>query len=243
MSITATNDAQAGAIFQSTVQALGVDVSRLGQMAQVQLAIANALSGSIPETISSITLATASAADAIIVTGTAAKPAGTIRCIASPNGTSTSLLANALTGGSHFFQVAAVTALTVAAGTVTIGAVGAAFSLSGSTTALTADAASGALTFKANVGTGTGAVGGFIFQVPVTQGSGSTAQTLTTVLTLGATTAVTAVFAGSVRAPNIGIGKAPTATSVLCITGLPTSSAGLATGDIWANSNVLTIIP
>lgn len=41
----------------------------------------------------------------------------------------------------------------------------------------------------------------------------------------------------------IGIGKAATATSPLSISGLPTSSAGLVSGDVWLNSNVLTIVP
>ena len=40
---------------------------------------------------------------------------------------------------------------------------------------------------------------------------------------------------------NIGIPNA-TSTSKLNITGLPTSSAGLATGDVWSNSGVLTIV-
>lgn len=55
MSFSATNDASAGAIFQSAVQASGVDVSHLGQLAQVQLAVANAISGSIPDTVSTLT--------------------------------------------------------------------------------------------------------------------------------------------------------------------------------------------
>ncbi len=55
MTIAATNDAAAGALFQSTIQAAGVDVSHLGQLAQVQLAVANSITGSIPDTVSTLT--------------------------------------------------------------------------------------------------------------------------------------------------------------------------------------------
>ncbi len=41
---------------------------------------------------------------------------------------------------------------------------------------------------------------------------------------------------------KVGIGAAP-GNSVLSITGLPTSDVGLSSGDIWLNSNVLTIVP
>lgn len=41
---------------------------------------------------------------------------------------------------------------------------------------------------------------------------------------------------------NVGIGGLATTTSVLNVTGLPTSSAGLATGDVWNDSGVLTIV-
>jgi hypothetical protein len=40
---------------------------------------------------------------------------------------------------------------------------------------------------------------------------------------------------------HVGIGAASTSTSPLHISGLPTSAAGLATGDVWNNSGVLTI--
>ncbi len=46
---------------------------------------------------------------------------------------------------------------------------------------------------------------------------------------------------GSLRTTALGINGAPTATSKLNITGLPTSAAGLAAGDVWSNSGVLTI--
>ena len=47
---------------------------------------------------------------------------------------------------------------------------------------------------------------------------------------------------GIIMNDNVGIGGVATATSILNITGLPTSSAGLATGDVWNNSGVLTIV-
>lgn len=47
---TATNDGSAGAIFQSAVQAAGLDVHRLGALAQLQLAVANLLT-SDPTTV------------------------------------------------------------------------------------------------------------------------------------------------------------------------------------------------
>jgi len=42
---------------------------------------------------------------------------------------------------------------------------------------------------------------------------------------------------------NIYLGTGTTNRGRLNITGLPTSSAGLSSGDIWLNSNVLTIVP
>lgn len=51
-----------------------------------------------------------------------------------------------------------------------------------------------------------------------------------------------AQFAGTLRTTALGINGAPTATSKLNITGLPTSAAGLAAGDVWSNSGVLTIV-
>lgn len=59
---------------------------------------------------------------------------------------------------------------------------------------------------------------------------------------------ITGVFAAAVANQRltfnarVGIGGAATSTSYLNITGLPTSSAGLATGDVWSNSGVLTIV-
>jgi hypothetical protein len=41
---------------------------------------------------------------------------------------------------------------------------------------------------------------------------------------------------------NVGIGGAPTATSILNVTGLPVAAAGLAAGDVWNNGGVLTIV-
>lgn len=56
------------------------------------------------------------------------------------------------------------------------------------------------------------------------------------------------VFASTVAAQrlsingSVGIAGAATSTSTLNVSGLPTSSAGLASGDVWNNSGVLTII-
>lgn len=41
---------------------------------------------------------------------------------------------------------------------------------------------------------------------------------------------------------RVGIGQAASGTSVLAVTGLPTSSAGLATGDVWSNGGILSIV-
>lgn len=51
MTIAATNDGAAGALFQSTVQAAGVDVSHLGPLAQVQLALASIYSDTPPGSV------------------------------------------------------------------------------------------------------------------------------------------------------------------------------------------------
>lgn len=86
--------------------------------------------------------------------------------------------------------------------------------------------------------TGTGATNAFGIRIaPPTGATNNYLISHTTPATFNVTDA------GGLRAARTGIGKAVTATSVLCITGLPTSSAGLASGDVWANSNVLTIIP
>jgi hypothetical protein len=236
MSITATNDAQAGAVFQSTMQGLGVDVSRLGQLAQLQLAVANALSGSLPEIISSMTLATAATGDAFYMTGSVSSPAGSLRYI-SPGASAANWKINAASGGGIALSVNGTNSLNVTASTLSLSSAGAAYSIAGTTTALTADVASGAITIKANIGTGSGAVGGFIFQVPVTHGSDSVAQTLTTALTMGT--------GGGARVQvsvGLGIAKAATTTSPLSISGLPTSSAGLVTGDVYSNAGILTIV-
>lgn len=49
-------------------------------------------------------------------------------------------------------------------------------------------------------------------------------------------------LAGSRFFGAVAIGQAPSATSVLAITGLPTSAAGLSAGDVWNNGGVLTIV-
>jgi hypothetical protein len=41
---------------------------------------------------------------------------------------------------------------------------------------------------------------------------------------------------------SVGIAGAATSTSTLNVSGLPTSSAGLVSGDVWSNSGVLTIV-
>lgn len=86
-------------------------------------------------------------------------------------------------------------ALTVAGTSLSLSTAGVASAISG-TTKVGTNQASGALTVNGHVGTGTGAVGGIVFKIPVTTGSGATAQTLTTVLTLSATTTVASTFAG-----------------------------------------------
>lgn len=173
---------------------------------------------------------------AITISGTGANPAGTVRYIGGPQSGALSLAYNALTGGNHAFCLAGAIHVSISANTLAVSNAGAAFAISGRTVALTTDAASGAITFNANVGTGTGAVGGYVFKVPVTHGSDSSAQTLTTVLTLGATTAVFATFAGKINcavsttaAASINIGNAGTA---------PTAPAD---GDMWIESNALKI--
>ena len=44
------------------------------------------------------------------------------------------------------------------------------------------------------------------------------------------------------QVPALGVGAAQTTTSPLHIVGIPTSSSGLVSGDIWSNGGVLTII-
>lgn len=136
--------------------------------------------------------------------------------------------------------------LTAAGTTITFGAAGAANNIAGTTTALTPDAASGATTVKANIGTGAGAVGGFIFQVPVTHASDSIAQTLTTALTIGATTAVTATFAAAVTISNATVAPLTVTTGTIANThGITITTPSLTTGTtfpsfVTMNSTVAT---
>lgn len=51
MSLSATNDGAAGALFQSTVQAVGVDVSHLSAVAQLQLAVASIYADAPPGSV------------------------------------------------------------------------------------------------------------------------------------------------------------------------------------------------
>lgn len=141
--------------------------------------------------------------------------AGTVVLGIGPNTTAVNMVGTLLVSGTTF----------------TLGAAGAARTVSGTTTALTSNVASGATTITGNVGTGTGAVGGFIFQVPITHGPDAVAQTLTTVLTLDATTAVRATFAGAVAINGAlsGVTSATFSTSILSTTALATPSALAAT--------------
>jgi hypothetical protein len=43
-------------------------------------------------------------------------------------------------------------------------------------------------------------------------------------------------------AGHVGIGVVPKAASPLRVSGLPTSAAGLAAGEVWSNGGVLTIV-
>lgn len=51
MALTATSDAAAGAQFQSTAQAAGIDISRLGELAQLQLAVASIMTDTPPGSV------------------------------------------------------------------------------------------------------------------------------------------------------------------------------------------------
>ncbi len=86
----------------------------------------------------------------------------------------------------------------------TLGSLGAAFTIQGTTVASVADTASGAITLNANIGRGTGAVGGWAFAVPLTTSTGTTAQTLANALVIKATT-VQQVFAAGADATATGI--------------------------------------
>lgn len=87
---------------------------------------------------------------------------------------------------------------------MTLGSVGAAFIITGTTVAAGTDVASGAITHKANVGRGTGAVGGLVFQVPMLGSTGTTAQTLANAFVLDSiiSTGIRACFDGSEVLPS-----------------------------------------
>jgi len=78
--------------------------------------------------------------------------------------------------------------------------------------------AGASLTLAGGNGTGTGGGGALIFQTAPTGSSGSTANTLTTRMTIKP-------------------------TGVINMSGMPTSSAGLASGDLWNDSGVVKIVP
>lgn len=147
---------------------------------------------------------------------------GTVALVTTDSGAASGLTINAKgTGtigiGTVSTGIVTITpAVTLAGATVTLSTAGAASAIAGTTVASASDVASGAITVKGHIGRGTGAVGGIIFQVPVTTGSGTTAQTLTTVLTLSATTTVAATFAGAL-----------TVGTTLLATGLITATAGV----------------
>lgn len=111
---------------------------------------------------------------------------------------------------------------TFTASPLTLGTLGAAFTVQGSTTALTADAPSAALTFNANIGTGAGSVGGFVFAVPVTHGSDSVAQTLTNALVVKASTSPLVYLAGADAASAI----TPFATTVTSLGAIAVANGG-----------------
>ncbi len=131
----------------------------------------------------------------ITMTGSVANPAGTVRYIGGQATGTTDVVANALSGGTHTWRVAGLSALQLGASALAYGRVGGTFDFNGST-ATGADQPSGVTTYNANIGTGTGSVGGYVFKVPVTHGSDSVAQTLTTALTIGGTTVTTVKVAG-----------------------------------------------
>lgn len=74
MSLSASNDAAAGALFQSTVQAAGVDVHALGGLAQVQLAIASLYADAPPGSVAAGDIASGTFGANIPDTGTYAFP-------------------------------------------------------------------------------------------------------------------------------------------------------------------------
>ena len=97
---------------------------------------------------------------------------------------------------SRFIRTAAVMLTSL-----TLGAAGAAFPVSG-TSKTGADAAAGAITLTANLSTGNAAPGTFVFKVgEQVAGSSSTAQTAGTALTLSNTTAAghLAIFGGKIQ--------------------------------------------
>lgn len=329
MSFSATNDAAAGAIFQSTVQATGVDVSHLGQLAQVQLAVANALSGSIPDTVSTLTFtekitgatalatpsayaATAATFFASTVSGAVVMGYGTTHDVSLKNRSGTTafgVVANSTTvaaigainigGLVTITQTAANTGIVASTGysltgTDATGMVSYAgtWNTSGNPTALRvaitntasgttaalmdllAGAAgtssrfkvlqSGATTIAQGTVSGSSAVGMLSTSVTwnttgaptaialAVTNTASDAASLLVDLRAGAAGATSmfsvgvtgnASIAGTTKLTgHVGIGGVSTSTSPLNITGLPTSSAGLVTGDVWANSGVLTLV-
>ncbi len=80
---------------------------------------------------------------------------------------------------------------------LTLGSLGAAFTIQGTTVASVADTASNAITLNANIGRGTGAVGGWVLAVPLTTSTGTTAQTLANALVVKATTVPQVHVAGT----------------------------------------------
>lgn len=101
--LSATNDAEAGSLFQSVVQGTGLDVSNLGQLAQVQLAVAEIFSNAPPGSVAAADIASGTFGANIPDTGNYAFPA-TMTCV--------TMLATGV--GSHKFGSNAGVSLTVA---------------------------------------------------------------------------------------------------------------------------------
>jgi hypothetical protein len=252
MTLVANSDAAAGAQFQSAIQASGLNVSRLGQIAQLQLGVAAMLVGGVPETVTSVTITSVSANTALVtgsgfsLTGSDATTmvsyAGTWNTSGTPTAlkvaiTDTSSNANSLLLSLASGSAGSTTRFSVSKnGTTTI-----ATGNSVATLVITAGQIGGS---NANTGIGytqawntSGAPTAFSLAITNTA---SDAASLLMNLLAGAAAATVAF---QVRATGkVGIGKAATATSPLCISGLPTSASGLATGDVWSNSGVLTIV-
>lgn len=170
---------------------------------------------------------------AITFSGSSASPAGTVRYVGGSGASDLGI--NVASGGNIAVRVAGSTQVSVGSGAMTVGVAGAAFVVQGRAASGT-DTASGAISLKANQGTGTGAVGGFIIQVPVTTVSGTGAQTLTTAITVGATTYPTITMGGKLQGAvsttaraGFNLGNAGTA---------PTSPVD---GDMWIESNTVKV--